>query len=193
MRNARGLIYHIPYQAHQCVRFVDSPKFEHGEAIRWIGRYIHGTRHEGIIYTPDSSKGLEVYVDADFAGTFDRQDTQNVDTARSRHGYIITYAGMPIVWKSQLQKEIALSTTEAEYTGLSYALREAIPIMDLLKEMKQKGISVNSEKAKAHIKVYEDNAGAIEIAREKKYRPRTKHLNCRLYHFRHKQWVSRRT
>jgi len=61
-------------------------------------RYIHGTRHEGIIYTPDSSKGLEVYVDADFTGTFDRQDTQNVDTARSRHGYIITYAEIPIVY-----------------------------------------------------------------------------------------------
>ena len=25
------------------------------------------------------------------------------DTARSRHGYMITYAGYPIVWKSQLQ------------------------------------------------------------------------------------------
>jgi len=128
----------ISYQAHQCARFVDSPKIEHGEAIRWIGRYIHGTRHEGIIYTPDCSRGLEVYVDADFAGNFDRLDSQNVDTARSRHGYIITYAGMPVTWKSQLQTEIALSMTEAEYTGLSYALREAIPIMDLIKEMKQK-------------------------------------------------------
>ena len=29
--------------------------------------------------------------------------------------------------------EIALSTTEAEYTGLSYALREVIPLMELLK------------------------------------------------------------
>ena len=175
----------ISYQAHQCARFVDSPKIEHGEAIKWLGRYIHGTRQEGLIYTPDNSKGLEVYVDADFAGTFDRQDCQNIDTARSRHGYIITYTGMPIVWKSQLQTEIALSTTEAEYTGLSYALREAIPIMDLLKEMKEKGIMVNDDQAKVHIKIYEDNAGAIEIAKEKKYRPRTKHLNCRLHHFRY--------
>jgi len=91
---------------------------------------------------------------------------------------------MPVTWKSQLQTEIALSTTEAEYTGLSYALREAIPIMDLLKEIKEKGIMVNDDQAKVHIKVYEDNAGAIEITREKKYRPRTKHLNCRLHHFR---------
>ena len=33
--------------------------------------------------------------------------------------------------------------------------------------MNQKEISVNSEKVKVHIKVYEDNAGAIEIARKK--------------------------
>ena len=87
--------------------------------------------------------------------------------------------------------EIALSTTEAEYTGFSYSLREAIPIMDLLTEMKQKGISISDEKAKVHIKVYEDNTRSIEIAREKKYRPRTKHLNCRLHHFRHRVKMTR--
>ena len=62
--------------------------------------------------------------------------------------------------------------------------------MDLLTEMKRKGISTSDKKAKVHIKVYEDNAGAIEIAREKKYRPRTKHLNCKLHHFRHRVEVT---
>jgi hypothetical protein len=46
---------------------------------------------------------------------------------------------MPIVWKSQLQQEIALSSTEAEITGLSYALREAILIIELLKEIRSHG------------------------------------------------------
>ena len=95
------------------------------------------------------------------------------------------YAGLPIIWKSQIQTEIALSTTEAEYVGLSQALREAIPLMNLIKEMEAKKIKVNSKIAKVHIKVFEDNAGAIEIAKEKKYRPRTKHLNCKLHHFRY--------
>lgn len=133
---------------------------------------------------PDKQKGLEVYVDADFAGNWDKIDTTNRDTARSRHGYYICYNGVPITWKSQLQHDIALSTTEAEYTGLSYALREAIPIMNLLKEMKERKFDVSNKIAKVHCKVYEDNSGAIEIAREEKYRPRTKHLNCRLHHFR---------
>ena len=174
----------ISYSTHQCARFVEDPRAEHSTAIRQVVRYIKGTMDKGIIMMPNKQKGLEVYVDADFAGAWDKTDTSNRDTARSRHGYAICYNGVPITWKSQLQHEIALSTTEAEYTGLSYALREAIPIMNLLKEMKERKINVSDEVTKVHCKVYEDNSGAIEIAREDKYRPRTKHLNCRLHHFR---------
>ena len=129
-------------------------------------------------------KELEVYVDADFAGNWDPKEYTDRDTARSRHGYVIMYAGCPIMYKSQLQNECALSSTESEYTGLSYALRDAIPIMNLLKEMKAVGMPVRSSKAKVHCKVFEDNSGALEIAKIAKYRPRTKHLNCRLHHFR---------
>jgi len=86
--------------------------------------------------------------------------------------------------KSQLQQEIVLSSTEAEYTGLSYALREAIPIMNLLKEMKKNKFEVNDGVARIHCKVFDDNSGAIQMAKENKYRPRTKQLNCRLHHFR---------
>ena len=62
-----------------------------------------------------------------------------------------------------------MSTTEAEYTGLSYALRDAIPLMELLKELKKAGFPVTSHQAQVHCKVFEDNSGAVELAREKKY------------------------
>jgi hypothetical protein len=35
-----------------------------------------------------------------------------------------------------------------------------------------------------HCRVFEDNSGALEIAKIHKYRPRTKHLNVKLHHFR---------
>ena len=63
-------------------------------------------------------------------------------------------------------------------------IRDAIPIMNLFKEMMEVGMPIKSSKAKVHCKVFEDNTGALEIARIPKYRPRTKHLNCRLHHFR---------
>ena len=92
--------------------------------------------------------------------------------------------GCPIIWKSQLQTEIALSSTESEYTGLSYALREAIPIMELLKEMRTHGFDVKNHRPKVHCKVFEDNSGALEIATVHKVRPRTKHINVKSHHFR---------
>ncbi|CAJ1959006.1 unnamed protein product [Cylindrotheca closterium] len=174
----------IAYITHQCARFSSCPKKEHGEAIRWLGRYLKGTKDKGTILKPDKEKGIEVYVDADFAGNWDPNEYEDRDTARSRHGYYITYAGCPIVWKSQMQTEVALSSTESEYTGLSYALREAIPIMNLFQEMIDNGIPLETSKAKVHCKVFEDNSGALEIAKVHKFRPRTKHLNNRLHHFR---------
>jgi hypothetical protein len=175
----------IAYAVHQCARFCSCPKVEHGKAVRWIGRYLAGTRDEGTIFQPDTDAGLEVFVDADFAGNWDKSSpTIDRDTARSRHGYIIRYMGCPIVWKSQLQTEIALSSTESEYTGMSYALRETIPIMEILKEMQRYRFPVANETATVHCRVFEDNSGAIEMARVHKFRPRTKHINVKLHHFR---------
>eukprot|EP00978_Attheya_sp_CCMP212_P041667 scaffold241829_cov35-Attheya_sp.AAC.2 len=95
----------IAYITHQCARFSSDPKVEHEKAIRWL---LGNWEYEGV--------------------------AEDIDTARSRHGYIIMYAGCHILWKSQMQTEFALSTTESEYTGLSYALRSAILIMEQLKE-----------------------------------------------------------
>jgi hypothetical protein len=86
------------------------------------------------------------------------------------------------MWKSQLQTEIALSSTESEYCGLSYALPDAIPIMELLKEMKRFKFPIKTAKAKVHCKVFEDNSGALEIATVHKFLPQTKHINVK-YHF----------
>ena len=175
----------ISYAVHQCARFVSDPKVEHGNAVRWLGRYLKGTRDKGTIMRPLKEKELEVFVDASFCGDWDPAEAaRDRDTARSRHGYIINYAGCPLLWKSQLQTEIALSSTESEYTGLSYALRDAIPIMQLLKEMKMNGFPINAPQARVHCQVFEDNSGALEMAKVHKYRPRTKHLNVRLHHFR---------
>ena len=180
----KGMRSDISYITHQCARYTESPKDIHAKAIRWLARYLKKTRTEGFMMKPDMSKGIEVYVDADFAGSWDRHDSLNPDTARSRHGYIIKVLGCPIVWKSQLQTEIALSSSESEYTGLSYALREAIPVMQLIREISELGFLEQQGPPKIYCEVFEDNSGALEMANIHKYRPRTKHLNVKLHHFR---------
>ena len=174
----------LSYSVHQCARYSADPRTEHGAAIKWIGRYLKGTATNGTYMKPDRTKGLEVHVDADFVGNWDPADVDNKDTAKSRHGYCITYAGCPICWKSQLQPHIALSSSESEYIGLSCALREAIPVMHLLKEMATYDLIPSPSQTRIHCKVFEDNIGALEMAREHKYRPRTKHMHIKYHHFR---------
>ena len=180
----KGTRSDISYITHQCARFTEEPKECHGKAIRWLARYLKATRDKGLILRPNPSRNLEVFVDADFSGNWDQNDSNNRDTARSRHGYIVTYMGCPVIWKSQLQTEIALSSTESEYIGLSYALREVIPIMETLKEMKRNNFPIGNITPNIHCRVFEDNSGALEMAKTHKYRPRTKHLNVKFHHFR---------
>ena len=94
------------------------------------------------------------------------------------------YGGCPIVWASKLQREVALSTTEAEYNALSESLRWVIHLMALLKETTTIGWAITKQPPKIHCKVFEDNSGALEMARLPKMRPRTKHLCVKLHHFR---------
>lgn len=181
----KGTRSDISYITHQCARFTDCPKESHAKAIRWLARYLKGTRDKGLIIKPEEGKGLELFVDADFSGNWDPKEAgSDRDTARSRHGYIVRYEGVPLIWKSQLQSEIALSSTESEYIGISYALREVIPIMEVLKEMKSLKFPIGTTTPKVKCKVFEDNSGALEMAKIHKYRPRTKHLNVKLHHFR---------
>ena len=83
-----------------------------------------------------------------------------------------------------MQTEITLSSTESEYNGLSYALRDTIPIIETLKELKIRNIHESDTVGKVHCRVFEDNNSVLEMAKVYKYRPRTKHLAVKLHHFR---------
>ena len=50
----------------------------------------------------------------------------DVDTSRSTSGYVMTYVGGDVSWKSRLQKFVALSTMEAEYMAHVKAEKEVI-------------------------------------------------------------------
>jgi hypothetical protein len=44
-------------------------------------------------------------------------------------------------------------------------MREAIPLMQLVREMNDKAITTYSDVPKVYCKAFEDNSGALEIAR----------------------------
>ena len=91
----------------------------------------------------DQNRGIECYVDADFAGGYNAsKPTTNTRDCLSCTGYIIKYAGCPIIWSSKLQSAIALSTTEAEYMALSTAMREVIFLFNMMNEIREHDIKL---------------------------------------------------
>jgi hypothetical protein len=66
---------------------------------------------------------------------------------------------------------------------MSKALRDVIPMMNLLQEMREQNFKVVCIKLYIYCKVFEDNAGALELARLPKLCPRTKHINVCYHHF----------
>jgi hypothetical protein len=78
----------IAMAVHQCARFSVFPMHLHEQSVMRIGRYLLSTCEKGMTYKPDSSKGLEVYVDADFSGGWPA-DPGNADNIYSRMGFVI--------------------------------------------------------------------------------------------------------
>ena len=79
----------IQMAVHQTERFSINPMRSHELAIMRIGRYLRDNTDGGITYKIDTSKGLEVYADADFDGAWDKADSDNADNVLSRTGFVI--------------------------------------------------------------------------------------------------------
>ena len=74
----------IAMAVHQCARFSSNPMRSHKQAVMRIGGYLLSTQDRGMTYMPDPTKGIEVYVDANFAGGWDPGDVMNADNVYSQ-------------------------------------------------------------------------------------------------------------
>ncbi len=135
-----------------------------------------------MICKPEFTKGIEMFVDADFTGGWDLDDALNAENVYSHTGYVICYAGCPVFWQSKLQAEIALSTAEAEYIALSQALRETISKTNLMREMNII-FPLHLPQPNFILKVQEDNQSCIAMTNNPKFTPRTKHIAIKYHHF----------
>ena len=176
----------IAYSVHQCARFCNHPKYSHEQAVKRILRYLLMVKKQnnpGILFRPNVEQSIDTYVDASFAGEWNREWSEEPSSVLSRTGYVVFYANCPIIWASKLQTEIALSTTESEYIALSQSLRDVIPLLNLLRELH--GVIPRSDESPVvHCTVHEDNKGCIDLVENPRIRPRTKHIALKYHHFR---------
>ncbi|KAE8707154.1 hypothetical protein F3Y22_tig00110387pilonHSYRG00984 [Hibiscus syriacus] len=145
-------------------RYMNNPRKVHWEAFKLILRYLQGTTNKALCF-----KGEDIiltgYVDVDLAG--------NVDIRMSTTGYVYTLGGTAVSWVSQLQKIVALSTTEAEYVTVTEASKEMVWLQSFLEELGKK---------QENNVLYCDNQSVIHLEKNLSFHSRTKHIQLR-YHF----------
>jgi hypothetical protein len=157
----------LSFAHSQCARFTFNPKRSHELALIRIGQYLKHTLNEGMILAPmdPGNFKMDAYVDSDFLGIYGKEDRDDPDNVRSRAGYIICLNDCPIIWSSKLQNNICLSTMMAEYYALSMAMREVLPLRNLV-EVVAEGTGLSPECSTSFLTtVWEDNNGALTLAK----------------------------
>ncbi|KRY54556.1 Retrovirus-related Pol polyprotein from transposon TNT 1-94, partial [Trichinella britovi] len=138
-------------------------------AVKRIFRYLRGTADYGLLYQAKGEGLLKSYSDADYEG--------DVTTRRSRTGVVCMCAGGTVLWHSQKQRSVALSTAEAEYVAASEAAKDMMWLMTLfaeITEVKQKPI------------LFVDNMGAVKLSKNPEFHKRSKHIDVRFHFVREK-------
>ena len=156
----------LGFAVSQAARFAFAPRRSHELALIRIGQYLKGTMNEGMIMKPmkTDSFQMDVYVDSDFLGLYGTEPRTDPDNVKNRTGYVILLNDCPIVWKSVLSQDFALSTMMAEYYALSTAMREVLPLRDLVKVVAE-GCGICSDCLTTFkTTVWEDNMGALTLA-----------------------------
>ena len=146
--------------------------------MKMIYRYLQGTKDDGLVFNPSKKLVVDCYADEDFAGLWGHENSQDPICARSRTGFVATFANFPLLWVSKLQTDIALSKLHSEYVALSHSVRALLPLKSLIKEVID-NLGIDSEKLKflSSSTIYKYNNGAIVVAKSPSMTPTSKHIS----------------
>ena len=119
---ANMTMWFLAFPAGQLARFLTNPGPSHFVAAVRVLLYLrqHGAKPLLSLYKPNRARGLDTFVDSDWAVKF------------SVSGCLVFYHGCLFHWFSKMQKSVSLSSAEAEYFGGMMTGRELIFIRDLL-------------------------------------------------------------
>jgi hypothetical protein len=155
----------IAYAVSYLARSTCSPSAHDVAGVKRVLRYLRGTIDCGVRLGGGDLK-LTAYADADYAS--------EAASRRSVSGNLAIFGGGPVLWSSRLQACVTLSTVEAEYVSLCGVAQSVIWLRGLLQDL--------GAPQRQPTVIYEDNLGAISLAKGQQVGRRSKHIDVR-YHY----------
>ena len=147
-------------------RFMSKPSPNHWQAAKWLFRYLKGTTGLKLVYSQSATKCPKVvgYCDSDYATDLDKR--------RSIAGYVFTFGGNTVSWKSGLQHVVALSTTKAKYIYFIEAIKEGLWLKVFVSELGFNQVT---------IEIHCDSQSAIQLSKNSVFHERMKHIDVKLH------------
>ena len=145
----------------------DGATENHMKMLLRVIKYVLLTKNKVLRFkVKDRRPVIRGFSDSDWAG--------DKDDRRSITGYCVYFMDCLVAWKSRAQKNVTLSSSEAEYVAVSEICSEIKFIKMIMQFLK---IEIEEP-----IKIYCDNVGAIFMSHNAKAGARTKHIDIK-YHF----------
>lgn len=161
----------ISFPVNYLSRFQNCYNSNHFKYALRILKYLYKTKDIKLTYYDNiTSDILDCMVDSDHGDKNDRKSTT---------GIVIRLYGNVKYWKTQKQKSVTKCSTFAEYTAMSEAVTEVLFVRNMLIE------AFHIDLCKP-IKIYEDNTGAISIAKFGNFTKNPKHIEVQYHYFNEK-------
>lgn len=144
---------------------MQDPKESHGMALKQVLRYLCGTTTMGLRFMRSAKREL--------VGYSDRFHNMDIDDDNSMTGHIFYLVQIPIIWCSQKQEIMVLSSCEAEFMAATEAAKQAIWLQELLSEVVSKKVTVKI-----------DNKSAIALTKNTVFHCRSNHIHRKFHSIR---------
>ncbi|XP_073138282.1 secreted RxLR effector protein 161-like [Henckelia pumila] len=160
----------IAFAVNLLARYSSSPTRRHWNGIKHLFRYLQGTRN--IFYSNACNLQLIGYADAGYLS--------DPHKGKSQTGYLFTYGGTAISWRSTKQTMVATSSNHAKILAIHEASRECVWLRSKIHRIKEE-CGLSSTKNIAAI-LYEDNAACIAQLKDGYIKgDRTKHISPKFF------------
>lgn len=147
---------------------MEKPTQTHIKLLCHVVRYLFHTKYQGLHFKAYNQDPIRTYTDSDYGESSDRCYTS---------GKIHLFYGTIIPWCSKKQPTIALNTCEAEYVAASNDVQDMDWIRRLIHDL--------NNQDPLPTPFYIDNSGEFYIAHHSGKTRRRKHIEIKLYHFKH--------
>lgn len=118
----------LSFAINMTSQFLQSLMDVHFSAVKRILRYVKGTIHFRLTFSPRPDHGIIGYTDADWA--------RCIETRRSTYGYAIFLGVNLVSWSAKKQPTVSRSNCESEFHFLANAASEVVWLSNLLRELR---------------------------------------------------------